>query len=142
MTKTEFAEWKTLTASDGKVYEDPRPDMPEDSFLWLQLFVMASEIRPELCQNLIYMRSPGSRIVKNKYSGYVIRPAIDGKGSHGWLSEAQYKEYAEKWLGLHREELKELLARLENLFPLVPVVPAAKVVDHMPALFTDSEQRA
>jgi hypothetical protein len=24
----------------------------------------------------------------------------------------------------------------------VPVVPAAKVVDHMPALFTDSEQRA
>lgn len=111
-------EWKILTTSDGTVYEDPRPDMPEDSFLWLQLFAMAGEISPELCQNLIYVRSPGSRIVKNKYGSYVIRPYIDQEGGKGWLSEAQYREYAGKWLGLYQEELKKLLVKMENLFPL------------------------
>lgn len=108
-------EWKTLTAG-GKTYEDPRPDMPEDSFIWLQLFAAADEISPRFCQNLIYIRSPGSRMVKGKSGNYVIRSEIDNQGVHGWLNESQYKEYAKKWLEPYREELKALLTRLENLF--------------------------
>lgn len=110
-TSQEEFEYQTIKNPDtGKEYEDPRPDMPEDSFLWLQMFVDADRISPEFYQHLLYMRSAGTRIVTGKSGGFVIRPEIGGKGT--WLNEAQYKEYAARWLAPHRNEIIKILANL------------------------------
>jgi len=106
-------DWKTLKSPDtGKVYVDPRPDMPEDSFLWLQFFAEIDKTNPQLYEYLKYMRTAGTRIVQGK-SQYVLRPDIDPEGAKSWASEKMYEEYRDKWLMPHKDLIKE---KLKNLF--------------------------
>ena len=61
---------------------------PDDSDLWLELFMLADVYDPELAAILQYLRNTGTRLVKDKKWGYKLVPFI---GDEGWSSMAEYK---------------------------------------------------
>lgn len=81
---------------------------PQDSRLWLELFIAASKKNRELCEVLQYIRNTGAKLVRNPKYGYIIKPVI---GVYGWSSEQEYKR-ERKPLEKHRELLLKLLADL------------------------------
>lgn len=81
---------------------------PEDSHLWLELFILASKKKRELCEVLQYVRNTGAKLVRNPKYGYIIQPVI---GVYGWSSKEEYMR-ERKPLEKHRELLLKLLADL------------------------------
>lgn len=81
---------------------------PEDSRLWLELFILASKKNCELCEVLQYVRNTGAKLVRNPKYGYIIQPVI---GVYGWSSKEEYMR-ERKPLEKHRELLLKLLADL------------------------------
>ena len=64
---------------------------PEDSDLWLDLFMMADKFDPELAGILNWLRNAGTRLIKDRKWGYKLVPFI---GDEGWSSEEEYKKEA------------------------------------------------
>lgn len=81
---------------------------PDDSRLWLELFIMADRKSRELCEILQYIRNTGAKMVRNPTYGYIIRPVI---GAFGWSSMAEY-EKEKKYLSKHKAVVVELLMEL------------------------------
>lgn len=105
------------------IYEDPRPDLAEDSHLWNELLRIAYQFHPmepeksaEFCGVLNGMRCGGTRIRPGK-SGWVLRPDIDPTGRVAWSSQAEYDEMKEKYLARWMEWLRFALKKLGEKHP-------------------------
>lgn len=108
------------------IYEDPRPDLAEDSHLWNELLRIAYhyyEVWPErneaFCSALNVMRGGGTRIRPGK-NGWVLRPDFDETGRRAWQNQAEYDEMKEKYLRPWMECLRRALRELEKKYPSKP----------------------
>jgi hypothetical protein len=105
---------RELVGKTGKVYSDPRPDLAEDSELWLWLLVEADTISGKLFEVLHGFRCGGARIRQGK-TGYIIRPELDQTGKTSiWKTQRDYEKERDRWL---RPFIKEISVLLKNLRP-------------------------
>lgn len=81
---------------------------PDDSDLWLDLFMHADKIDPYLAGMLQYLRNSGTKLEKDERFGYRLVPVI---GADGWESMAQYKQETE-YLKPYRSQLILILKKL------------------------------
>lgn len=79
-----------------------------DSNLWLELFVAADKINPDLAHRLMYLRNTGCKLQENEKFGYVIVPVISKKA---WASRELYDQ-EKQCLIPYREEIIGLLRGL------------------------------
>lgn len=101
-----------LAATGELYYQDPRPDLEEDSMLWLQAFVEAGKVNSKLVKNLWEMRNWGTRIIQGK-NGFVLRPDIDPEGIQAWPDKQTYEKWRNRLLLPYKAQIIELL---KNLF--------------------------
>ena len=79
-----------------------------DSGLWLQLFVEADKISPDLSQRLMYLRNTGCRLSKSDKFNYIIQPIED------YWDQAGVNYNTEKQcLNKYRAEIVNLLRGLK-----------------------------
>jgi len=83
---------------------------PGDSDLWLELFMMADKLDPELAAILQWLRNAGTKLAPDKKYGYRLVPYV---GDEGWSSEAEYKQES-KALQPYRNQLVMILGKLRN----------------------------
>ena len=81
---------------------------PEDSDLWMDLFLYADVFDPYLAGILQYLRNSGTKLEKDERFGYRLVPHI---GEDGWESLEQYKREAE-YLKPYRTQLVMILRKL------------------------------
>ena len=81
---------------------------PEDSDLWMDLFMYADILDPYFAGMLQYLRNTGTKLVKDERFGYRLVPVI---GADGWESEKQYKQEVE-YLKPYRTQLVQILRKL------------------------------
>ena len=81
---------------------------PGDSDLWLDLFMYADRVDPDMAAILQYLRNSGTRLVKHDKWGYRLVPHV---GPEGWESEEQYRQEAE-YLKPYRTQLVMILKKL------------------------------
>ncbi len=110
---------------------DPRPDMTEDSGLWIRLLDLAEQYHPGLAESLVQMRQHGTRLKKLPAGGYGLRPQVS---KAYWPSVEAYKAKAAKLLKPYHKELTGLLGRLsdqiqQELNSPDPAVRAAAQID-------------
>lgn len=105
------------------VYEDPRPDLADDHYLWNQLLRIAYEFNreeraqsAEFCGVLNGMRCGGTRLRPGK-NGWVLRPDIDESGVVAWQSQTEYDTYKERYLVRWLEWLRFALKKLNEKAP-------------------------
>lgn len=94
-----------------KEYTDPRPDLEEDSNLWLQLFIEADKSNEQLRKNLWEMRNWGTRIVRGK-TQFVLKPDIDEDGIRAWPDMETYEKWRDRLLLPHKKQVGEILKKL------------------------------
>ena len=94
---------------ETKPVTDPRPDLAEDSALWVRFLELAGEKDKQLAWTLHGFRCQGTRIVLGR-SGYVLRPELDP--IKGWNSQQEYERMRDKWLKPHIEKIAQLLKKL------------------------------
>ena len=75
----------------GIVYQDQCDVSPEDSYLWMELFIDADMINQDLARRLEYLRNTGCQLVPDSQYGYKIQPIIDPTGRNGWESVEHYQ---------------------------------------------------
>lgn len=101
---------RELVGKTGKVYSDPRPDLAEDSELWLWLLVEADTISGKLFEVLHGFRCGGARIRQNTAGAYVIRPELDPTGEISiWRTRRDYEKERDIWLKPFIKEISVLL---------------------------------
>ena len=101
----------TMNRSDvaAAIYTDTfYPVSPDDSDLWMELFMYADKLDPDMAAILQYLRNSGTRLVKHNKWGYRLVPHV---GPEGWESEKQYKQEAE-YLKPYRAQLVMMLKKL------------------------------
>ena len=81
---------------------------PADSDLWLDLFMLADVIDPDLAARLQYLRNAGTKLVADEKWGYRLVPYV---GAEGWQSEAEYRREVE-CLKPYRTQLVFVLKKL------------------------------
>ena len=86
---------------------DPRPDLPEDSFIWEQLMNLAASDQ-QIGQLLFALRCHGMRLVRGNTS-WVLRPEIR---PDCFESLADYEELKAKWLIPHGQQVTRWLKML------------------------------
>jgi len=80
-----------------------------DSDLWLQLFVQADKINPDLAQRLMYLRNVGCRLSESDRFNFMIVPIEDYWDQAG----VSYNE-EKQCLFKYREDLIRLLRGLRK----------------------------
>lgn len=105
-----------VQGSNGVV--DPRPDLSEDSSLWVSFLTLAARESRQLYANLHGFRCAGARLVKatsGQLAGmYVLRPDIDPTGDRAWESLDLYKEFKQKYLKPMETQLLKVLGELNK----------------------------
>ena len=81
---------------------------PEDSSLWLDLFMMADIYDPELAGILQWLRNTGTMLKEDKKFKYKLVPWV---GDEGWSSEAEYRKESAA-LKPYRTQLVMMLRKL------------------------------
>jgi hypothetical protein len=83
---------------------------PDDSDLWLELFMLADVYDPELAAILQYLRNTGTQLKPDSKWGYKLVPFV---GDEGWSSMAEYKRESAA-LKPYRSQLIICLRKLEG----------------------------
>lgn len=81
---------------------------PGDSDLWLELFMLADRIDPELCGILQWLRNTGTILKPDTKWHYKLVPFI---GDEGWSSKEEYQKESEA-LKPYRTQLVLILKKL------------------------------
>lgn len=93
---------------------DPRPDLKEDSSLWLTLLGRVDHSGDDsLLGTLLAVRCEGATL-EEKGKNYVIRPVIDPTGYKGWRSQKDYAAFRDKWMEPYRKKIADLLKTLKG----------------------------
>lgn len=82
---------------------------PEDSELWMDLFLLADLMDPEFAAILQYLRNTGTKLVKDEKWGYRLVPHI---GVDGWQTVDEYKRES-KYLLPFKNQLAMILKKLK-----------------------------
>ena len=82
---------------------------PEDSELWMDLFLLADLMDPEFAAILQYLRNTGTKLVKDEKWGYRLVPHI---GVDGWQTVEEYKRES-KYLLPYKNQLAIILKKLK-----------------------------
>ena len=78
-----------LSKIAGVIYADTFYTVsPDDSDLWLELFMLADVVDPELAGILQWLRNTGTLLKPDDKFGYRLVPWV---GDEGWSSEVEYK---------------------------------------------------
>lgn len=94
--------------------DDYRTIHPEDSKLWLELYILADIAKgEELCAMLAFVRNTGAILIKNDLYGYIIQPVI---GPNGWESREHY-EKERVCMSRFKEDIIDILKKLRGMFP-------------------------
>lgn len=104
----------TLWEQMGYVFHDLYPHSPQDSVLWLELFLIADNISRPLAERLVFFRAVGAWLVPDQQFGYVIQPIIDPTGMNGWESIEQYNSERDKHLTEYCNEIVSALRELRD----------------------------
>jgi hypothetical protein len=99
----------------GYMYQDLYPFSQQDSNLWLELFIIADKVNPDMAHRLEYIRATGAWLVPDNEFGYVIKPIIDPSGTNGWSSMEQYLK-ERQCLDPYIKQIIEALKELRNRF--------------------------
>lgn len=81
---------------------------PGDSDLWMDLFLYADVVDPELAAILQWLRNSGTVLVKDSKWKYKLAPYV---GPEGWSSEAEYRKESVA-LKPYRNQLVLILKKL------------------------------
>lgn len=99
-----------------KPITDPRPDLAEDSLLWVTFLTLAAQESMQLYGVLHGFRCCGTRLIKatsGQLAGmYVLRPDIDPSGGRAWESQEEY----EMWKGGYLRPLETQLLKVLKQF--------------------------
>ena len=82
---------------------------PDDSYLWLDLFMMADIVDPELAGILQWLRNTGTMLKPDEKFKYKLVPWV---GDEGWSSEAEYRKESAA-LKPYRTQLVMMLRKLK-----------------------------
>ena len=82
---------------------------PEDSELWMDLFLLADMMDPEFAAILQYLRNTGTKLVKDERWGYRLVPHVD---VNGWKSEEEYRRES-RYLLPYKNQLALILKKLK-----------------------------
>jgi hypothetical protein len=105
-----------LIGSDlGYSYKDSYEYSPNDSWLWIELFVITDKFNRELAKQLEIIRAAGAILVLNPQYGFSIQPVIDPNGQKGWKNVEQYNA-ERKYLMPYSNMLIESLKQLRNFY--------------------------
>ena len=80
-----------------------------DSYLWLELFIQADKISPDLAQRLQYLRNVGCRLSQSDKFGYMIIPIEDY-----WEQAGVVYAEEKKCLNEYRDDVIKLLRGLRK----------------------------
>lgn len=109
-----------LIGSDlGYSYKDSYEFSPNDSWLWIELFIITDKHNRELAKQLEIIRATGAILIINPQYGFVIQPVIDSNGQKGWKNVEQYnaeRKYLMPYSNMLIESLKQLRNFYENYF--------------------------
>jgi len=83
---------------------------PADSDLWLELFMLADVVDPELAGILQWLRNTGTMLKPDEKFKYKLVPFV---GDEGWSSMAEYKRESAA-LKPYRSQLIICLRKLEG----------------------------
>ena len=101
-----------VLAMSGELYfQDPRPDLEDDSMLWLQMLAEAYKFSKQLQENLWGMRNWGTRLIKGR-KGFVLRADVDEDGMQAWPDLATYEKWRDRLLVPYKPQIAEILKRL------------------------------
>jgi len=102
-----------LPGSDmGVVYQDRYNYSPNDSRLWLELFLIADKADRTLAEKLEYIRTTGAVLILDQQYGFKIQPII---GVNGWESINQYNQERE-YLVDHMQTMIQSLGELRRRY--------------------------
>ena len=107
---------KPLFSQFGYTYSDLYPNSPQDSRLWLELFIIVDKINPDLAKRLEYIRTTGARLIMDRQWGFIIQPIIDPSGISGWSSEFEYQQEKSQYLNFYSNEIIAGLSELRKRF--------------------------
>ena len=99
----------------GLAYQDLYPS-PQDSPLWLELFIIADQITPKLAEALEYIKTVGAILQFDQYYGFVIEPIVDPRGANGWNSRTEYDHERESYLIPYTQQLIQTLGELRQRY--------------------------
>ena len=105
-----------LFAGMGYSFEDKYPYSPNDSRLWLELFMIASSINHDMAVRLEYVRNTGAWLVANQQWGFIIQPVIDPAGVTGWTSLDHYNAEGRHQLSVYSQQVVQALQILRRKF--------------------------
>lgn len=100
-------------------HDDYEKKHPEDSNLWVWLFLHAAFINSELADVLCFLRGRGCVLIPDDRFGYVIRPVI---GKDGFKSYEEYNQIKEP-LADYGEPLVKLLKKMKALVDCGNILP-------------------
>lgn len=98
----------------GRTYSDEYLYSPQDSRLWIELFIIASGIDPDLAARFQYVRNVGAQLVLDAVWGFKIQPVIDIR--IGWQSPERYEEKGRYALSPYARQVVECLKELRRRF--------------------------
>ena len=68
----------------GYAYHDFYPYSPEDSDLWLELFVITDRVNRDFTERLFLIRSRGTQLILDQQFGFRLQPIINPNDTSGW----------------------------------------------------------
>lgn len=104
------------TTFGGHTYADMYPHSPNDSPLWLELFMLAAKVDVNLAKQFEIIRTTGAWLLLDQQYGFRIQPIIDPKGANGWTTMEQYnaeRRYLMPYMNNVVEALRELRRRFD-----------------------------
>jgi hypothetical protein len=106
-----------VTQKKTNYIPDPRPDLIEDSSLWIHFLSMA-ETNEDLFDTLRGFRCCGTRLILANsgplVGAYVLRPEIDPTGDRAWMSADEYETAKKEYLEPMEAELLKLLGEFNQ----------------------------
>jgi len=113
MPKPSLPPMPPLPGSDmGVIYQDRYKYSPNDSRLWLELFLIADKADRILAEKLEYIRTTGAVLILDQQYGFKIQPVV---GVNGWESINQYNQERE-YLVDHTQTMIQSLGELRRRY--------------------------
>ena len=102
-----------LFAGMGYSFKDRYPYSPNDSRLWVELYILASSVNHDMAVRLEYVRNTGAWLVLDDTYGFIIQPVI---GQYGWESYEHYQREGQHQLSVYSQQVVRCLGDLRRRY--------------------------